>query len=126
MALVTTEERKEFFGTVDYQTLALCDFAEWAVAKRLSIPPEMAAMAPGEISDGLLAEVLNEANQHHAPELAIAIRAWLAVAVDGQGNARDTIKNRIAGHLEKQHLSKKAIERISSVCTPATRKKGGR
>ena len=109
-----------------FDILALSDFAEWAVAKRLPMPPELAAMAPGEISDGLLAEVLNEANPHHAPELAIAIRAWLAVAVDGQGNASDTLKNRIVAHLKKQHLGVNAIARISSVCTPATRKKGGR
>lgn len=126
MALITGDAARELFGTVEYDTVSLCDFAEWAVEKRLPIPPELAAMAPGEISAGLLAEVLNEENPHHAPELATAIRAWLAVAVDGQGNASDTLKNRIVAHLKKQHLGINAIGRISSVCTPATRKKGGR
>lgn len=120
MALLPVDPNNE------YSTVALPDFAAWAASKHLTMPPELAAMAPGPVSNALLGVVMDESHPEHAPELAAAIRAWIDVSIGKAGNQSDTIKNRVIALAKKQGFVQTAAERIGSICTPGARKKGGR
>lgn len=110
----------------EYRAVSLSEFADWAVSKRLSMPPELAGMASGPIPESRLSIVMDENHPDHSKELAGAIKAWLAVIIDNEGNKRALPKPRMLAHLKKQGFDGKTADRIATVCNPERRKKGGR
>lgn len=125
MALISRNQMIQEFGLTEYAPISLVEFAEWSAAQGLEAPCELVSLAT-QTREPLLSAILDEQNPAYAPELAAAIRAWIDVNIKGTGNHSATVKNRIEAHAKKAGFNKTAAERIATVCTPESRKKGGR
>ncbi len=127
-------------GTIDYldgsyssrteQLVKPSVFIKWAIQKGFQIPDELRALAEdSQFHSEETPSYLDLEHPAYAPELAVAVKAWVeihssGILKDNKGH-KDQIKKFLKERFPEADLSKEALDRIATVINSKARKGGG-